>query len=130
MVEKNINLLDGTNFMPALMPIIMMNSDALQLTSEQKASFRDWRKKNYVNMVNVMNEIIEQRIIFKKAALDTTTTNHSLVEMQNQILALQQKLLAIKLSCRQLLVEKFTDEQWDNFAFIVSDNPKLAVFFN
>jgi hypothetical protein len=128
-VEKNIGLLDGMNFMPALMPIIMRNQDALQLRPEQIASFQDWRKLNYVNMVNVMNEIIEKRIAFKKAALDAIIPDTQLIEMQNEILLLQQKLLTIKLSCRKLLVETFTDEQWENFGFVVSDNPKLSVFF-
>jgi hypothetical protein len=39
---------------------------------------------------------------------------------------LQQNLLKLKLSCRELVMSTFTEEQWENFAFVVSDNPKLA----
>ena len=75
-----------------------------------------------------MNEIIEKRISFKIAALNLKTTNEELVSMQNEILDTQRKLLQIKLSCRKTLLETFTAEQWDNFAFVLADHPKLASF--
>ena len=49
-----------------------------------------------------------------------------LLAFQSDIQELQVQLLKIKLSCRELIMTTFTDEQWDNFAFIISDNPKLA----
>jgi hypothetical protein len=106
----------------------MRNRDVLQLTDQQIRSFRDWRKHHYGNMVNTMNEIIEKRIDFKKAALDPGVSDQGLIDMQNDILITQKKLLEIKLTCRKMLVDSFTDDQWDNFAFVVADHPKLASF--
>lgn len=114
--------------MPTLLPTIMRNRDVLQLTDQQIKSFRDWRKQHYRNMVKTMNEIIEKRVAFKKVALDPKTSSDELLEMQNDILVLQKKLLEIKLTCRNMLVNTFTEEQWDNFAFVVADQPRIASF--
>jgi hypothetical protein len=127
-VEQNIGLIDTMNFMPTLLPLIMRNRDALQLTPGQIKQFRDWRKKNYVAMVNVMNEILEARVAFKQKAMDVSTTEEQLQLLQDEIFALQRKLLLAKLSCRQMLVDTFTEEQWENFAFVASEDPNLAAF--
>jgi len=127
-VKGRIELLDSLNYMPTLLPTIMRNRDVLQLTDQQIKSFRDWRKQHYGNMVKTMNEIIEKRVAFKKVALDTKTSSDELLEMQNDILVLQKKLLEIKLTCRNMLVNTFTEEQWDNFAFVVADQPRIASF--
>ena len=127
-VKNRIELLDSLNYMPTLLPTIMRNRDVLQLTDQQMKSFRDWRKQHYANMVNTMNEIIEMRVAFKKVALDPRTSKDELLNMQNDIFLLQKKLLDIKLSCRSLLVNTFTDEQWDNFAFAVADQPRIASY--
>jgi hypothetical protein len=118
------------NYMPVLLPIIMKNRDALGLTSQQVDHFRSWRKKHYVPMVNIMNDIIEQRLAFKKASLNPAISNDELFELQTKSLKYQKELLSIKLSCRKVLVENFTEEQWDNFKFIVSDDPMIASFIN
>ena len=127
-VKGRIELLDSINYMPTLLPTIMRNRDVLQLTNQQIKSFRDWRKQHYGNMVKTMNEIIEKRVAFKKVALNPKTPSDNLLEMQNDIFVLQNKLLKIKLSCRNMLVNTFTDEQWDNFAFAVADQPRIASF--
>jgi len=79
-------------------------------------------------MVNTMNEIIKARIEIKKASLDANISGEALQAMQDEAHALQKKLMSIKLSCRSMLVKSFTEEQWDNFAFVVSDQPKLSAF--
>ena len=127
-IESQVALLDDINYMPTLLPTIMRNRDVLQLTDQQIQSFRDWRKHHYGNMVNTMNTIIEKRIAFKKAALNPGVSDQGLIDMQNDILITQKKLLEIKLTCRKMLVDSFTDDQWDNFAFVVADHPKLASF--
>ena len=104
----------------------MIHRDVLELTSHQISSFRNWRKQNYGNMVKVMNTIIEKRIDFKKASLNPDTSEEELFETQDDILNLHKKLLEIKMSCRKMLVDSFTEEQWDNFAFAVADDPRLA----
>jgi hypothetical protein len=77
-------------------------------------------------MVNVMNEIIEKSVQFRVASLSPRVASDHLYVFQSEIHELQRQLLKIKLSCRELVTTSFTDEQWENFAFVVSDNPKLA----
>ena len=125
-VMNKVDLLEPSGLMPMLMPTIMLNRDALQLTEEQVNVFRAWRKRNYTHMVNVMNEVIEKMVQFRIESLSPDVTNEHLLALQSDIQDLQRRLLKIKLSCRELIMTTFTDEQWENFAFVVSDNPKLA----
>jgi hypothetical protein len=125
-VMGKVVLLEDSGLMPTLLPVIMRNRDAIGLTAEQISAFRAWRKKNYTHMVNVMNEIIEKSVEFRVAALSPGITNDHLYVLQSEIHGLQRQLIKIKLSCRELVTTSFTDEQWDNFAFVVADNPKLA----
>jgi hypothetical protein len=125
-VMNKVDLLEPSGLMPMLMPTIMLNRDTLQLTDEQVNAFRAWRKENYTHMVNVMNEIIEKMVQFRIESLSPEVTNEHLLAFQSQIQELQRQLLKIKLSCRELIMATFTDEQWENFAFVVADNPKLA----
>jgi len=125
-VKEKVELLEGAGLMPTLLPIILINRDALQLTDKQVNDFHAWRKKNYTNMVNVMNAIIEKMVEFRVESLSPSISGDELLAFQSDIQELQVQLLKIKLSCRELIMTTFTDEQWDNFAFIISDNPKLA----
>ena len=125
-VMNKVDLLEPSGLMPMLMPTIMLNRDALQLTDEQVNAFRTWRKNNYTHMVNVMNEVIEKMVQFRIESLSPDVSNEHLLALQSDIQDLQRQLLKIKLSCRELIMTTFTDEQWENFSFIVSDDPKLA----
>ena len=125
-VMDKVVLLESSGLMPTLLPVIMRNQDTLELTDEQINAFRAWRKKNYTHMVNVMNEIIEKSVQFRVAALSPRITSDQLYVLQSEIQELQRQLLKIKLSCRELVTTSFTDTQWENFAFVVADNPKLA----
>jgi hypothetical protein len=77
-------------------------------------------------MVNIMNEIIQNKVQFRIESLSTRATANQLLALQAEIHDQQRQLLEIKLSCRELIMTTFTDEQWENFAFVVADNPKLA----
>jgi len=125
-VMDKVVLLESSGLMPTLLPVIMRNQDTLELTDEQINAFRAWRKKNYTHMVNVMNEIIEKSVQFRVAALSPDITSDDLYVLQAEIQELQRQLLKIKLSCRELVTTSFTETQWENFAFVVADNPKLA----
>src|SRR5210317_1898015 len=125
-VMDKVVLLESSGLMPTLLPVIMRNQDTLELTDEQINAFRAWRKKNYTHMVNVMNEIIEKSVQFRVAALSPDITSDQLYALQAEIQELQRQLLKIKLSCRELVTTSFTETQWENFAFVVADNPKLA----
>ena len=125
-VMDKVVLLESSGLMPTLLPVIMRNQDTLELTNDQIKAFRAWRKKNYTHMVNVMNEIIEKSVQFRVAALSPRITSDHLYVLQSEIQDLQRQLLKIKLSCRELVTTSFTETQWENFAFVVADNPKLA----
>jgi hypothetical protein len=125
-VMEKVALLEDSGLMPTLLPTIMRNRDALQLTDKQVSAFLGWRKKNYTNMVNIMNEIIQNKVQFRIESLSTRATANQLLALQAEIHDQQRQLLEIKLSCRELIMTTFTDEQWENFAFVVADNPKLA----
>lgn len=125
-IMDKVVLLEDSGLMPTLLPVIMRNQDTLELTAEQISAFRAWRKQNYTHMVNVMNEIIEKSVQFRVEALSQRTTTDQLYVLQSEIHELQRQLLKIKLSCRELVTTSFTDAQWENFAFVISDDPKLA----
>ncbi len=129
-VMEKIALLNDAVFIPSLLPIIMRNRDALQLTEEQLDKLYSWRKNHYVAMVNIMNTVIEKKVQFSVDALSDTTSEAHLIKLQKEIHLLQYELLKIRLSCRAIIVETFSDEQWENFEFIVSDDPKLASLFS
>ena len=125
-VMDKVVLLEDSGLMPTLLPVIMRNQDTLELTAVQISAFRAWRKQNYTHMVNVMNEIIEKSVQFRVEALSPRTTSDHLYTLQSEIHELQRQLLNIKLSCRELVTTSFTEAQWENFAFVVADIPKLA----
>ena len=125
-VQQYVGSLGKISFFPALLPVIMKNQDALELTTDQKRTFRSWRKQNYQRMVDLMNEIIGQRIAFSASTLDQVVGNAELVHQQKMIFRLQEKLLVLRLSCRKLIMTTFTSNQWNNFAFVLEDYPELA----
>jgi hypothetical protein len=125
-VMDKVVLLEGSGLMPTLLPVIMRNRDTIGLSQEQLNAFRTWRKINYTNMVNIMNEIIEKMVQFRVESLSPHVKNDRLLASQSDIHDLQRQLLKLKLSCRELVMTTFTDEQWENFAFVISDDPKLA----
>ena len=125
-VMEKVVLLEDSGLLPTLLPVIMRNKDTLQLTDGQLEAFRGWRKANYTNVINTMSEILEKKVQFRVEALSPSVSGDHLLALQAEIQELQQKLLKLKLSCRELVMSTFTEEQWENFAFVVSDNPKLA----
>lgn len=125
-VMEKVVLLEDSGLMPTLLPVIMRNRDALELTDEQLKTFRAWRKENYSSMVNIMNEIIEKMVQFRVNSLSPSKTSDHLVVFQAEIHELQRQLLTIKLSCRELVMTTFTDKQWENFTFVAADDPMLA----
>ena len=125
-VREHVELLDKISFVPSLLPVIMKHQDALNLSDDQRAAFRGWRKQNYKKMVDLMNEIIEQRIALSRAALDPSADSHQLISQQEAILQLQERLLRVRLSCRELMVTTFSPEQWGSLAFVLEEYPNFA----
>ena len=127
-VPEHVHSLGKIWFFPALHPVIMKNQNALELTPDQKRTFRSWRKQNYQRMVDLMNEIIERRIAFSTSSLDQVVGNTELIHIQKIIFQLQEELLVLRLSCRKLILTTFTSNQWNNFAFFLEDYPEFAGF--
>ena len=122
-----VHLIEGsTALLPSLLPFIMENKELLQLTQEQTHSFREWRKNNYTNMVNMMNEIIALKIQFRSESMLPEVSDDYLMDMQSKIHERQQALLKLRLSCRHIVMSSFTYEQWEDFAFVASEHTGYA----
>lgn len=129
-IEKNLSLLDNTAYMPSLLPFVMSNRDALELSDKQLATFYQWRKTHYANMVDIMNQIIEKKVAFKIESLSGHISNDHLLTFQEEIQQLQRQLLKIRLSCRKTILDTLSTEQWENFAFIASEDDTLSPLFS
>ena len=125
-IRTEMALLDRIAYFPSLLPVIMLHRESIGLTSEQLGAFRRWRSQNYREMVGLMNEIIRHRSTFSRDALKVGVTNAELVESQNRMFALQTRLLRIRLSCREIVFDTFTPDQWSNLAFVLEDYPAFA----
>jgi hypothetical protein len=128
-LRERMSLLNNISYLPSLLPTIMKNRHALGLSKEQVAAFRDWRRKNYQKMVDAMNIIVEKRIELSQRAVRPDVTPSDLNAMQEAIFDLQREVFSIRLSCRELVIGTFTEEQWSNFAFIATDDPQLSGLF-
>jgi hypothetical protein len=125
-VHAQVSLLDKVAYLPSILPVIMKHRDAIGLTDEQTNAFRLWRKENYQQMVDLMNEIIQHRIDLSRASLNARATNEQILGIQWEIFDLQARLLQIRLSCRQIVTTTFSAEQWNNLGFILEEYPKFS----
>ena len=125
-VRDRVSLLDKIAYLPSLLPVIMKHRDTLELTDEQIAAFREWRKLHYQEMVDLMNDIIQRRFMLSKASLEVDLSSDEILAKQQKIFRLQERLLQVRLSCRNLIVETFSPDQWENMAFILEEYPRYA----
>ena len=126
MVANRMALLNNISYLPSLLPVIMKNREALGLTGKQVRTLRDWRKKNYQKMVSIMNTIISKRIVLSQQAVNPTISQSQLIHLQDELFKLHREVFLIRLSCRELVTNSFSEEQWENFEFIAADDPKIA----
>lgn len=119
--QKQIERLDIINFHPNLLPLILKNSDYLELSPQQLAAFRGWRKTNAKAMFATMNEVIRKRIEFREAVLSPDVSADDLRQKQQEIFALHQKVLDYKLSCRENIHNTFTQQNWDDFFVVLAE---------
>jgi len=119
---KRMKKLSPMGFHPFLMPLIMKNRDFIELTPDQLRVFKGWRDKNRVPLLHTMDKIIYERNLFNKLALQPDTSNEVLMTKQKEIFKLHEKVLDYQLSCRRAILDTFTEEQWDNFRFVLSEN--------
>ena len=122
LAKERMALLSQLGYHPFLLPLIMENRDMLGLTKDQVSAFKDWRSKYRVPLIHTMNQIIHTRVAFQRIALDPETTEEVLLAKQEEIFKLHRKVLKYQLSCRRNILDNFTEEQWDNFRFLLAEN--------
>jgi hypothetical protein len=122
LAKKQMAMLSQMGYHPFLMPLIMENRDAIGLTNEQVKVFRAWRNKNRVPLIHAMNKIIQERAAFQRIALNPETREEVLYAKQEEIFKLHRKVLKYQLSCRRNILDTFSDEQWDNFRFVLAES--------
>ena len=120
--KERTKMLSQMGYHPFLMPLIMENRDAIGLSDEQVKVFRAWRSKNRVPLLHAMNQIIQERLAFQRIALNPKTSEEVLLAKQEEIFKLHKKVLKYQLSCRRSILDTFTDEQWDEFRFVLTEN--------
>ena len=119
-LDKKLELLDKISYHPSLLPIIMQNSDFLELTPNQLNRLTEWRNKNAPAMLEKMQEVAKGRIDFVERSLNPKTSAAELVREQHHLFKLQEEVLAYKLSCRQNILQTFTPKQWDALQLIMA----------
>lgn len=125
-IHSQVSLLDSVAYFPSLLPVIMKHRDEIGLTEQQVAAFRHWRRDNYQQMVDLMNEIIQRRIELSKASLDASIGDQEILDRQKEIFDLQSSLIRLRLSCRRIVMTTFQEEQWNNLRFVLEAYPRLA----
>ena len=122
LAKERMALLSQLGYHPFLLPLILENRDMLGLNEKQLHDFKEWRSKYRVPLIHTMNQIIQARVAFQRIALDPETTEEVLLAKQEQIFKLHRKVLKYQLSCRRQILDTFTEEQWDNFRFLLTEN--------
>ena len=119
--EQYIDKLDKISYLPRLLPVIIENSDVIELTDKQLNSLLAWRKVNGKKLITAMNEIAHRRIEIKEAALSPNVSSARLIQMQNNVFRLQREMLEYKLSCRDLVINTFNRNNWEGFFLVLAD---------
>ena len=120
-LEHYVEKLDKINFLPGMLPVIIENSDFIELTDEQLDALLAWRKTNRDVLNETMNEIVRKRLEIKQAALSPDVSSARLIQMQNKIFRLQRVMLEQKLSCRELVINTFNRNNWEGFFLVLAD---------
>ena len=120
-IRVQLQRLDKISYHPNLLPVILQNSDYLELTPEQAELFRQWRTVHFQPMFDAMKAIVQGRAEFIEASLNPGISEDQLQASQQKLFALQEEVLAYKLSCRKNILNSFSDEQWDSLHILLSD---------
>lgn len=119
--HQYIEKLDRVNFLPSLLPVIIENSDIIELSDTQLQTLLQWRDKNRDNVIHAMNEIARKRIEIKESALSPEISSSRLIQMQNEVFRLQREVLEYKLSCRDLVINTFNSKNWEGFFLVLAE---------
>ena len=121
MLEQYVSKLDKINYLPSLLPVIIDNSDVIELTDEQITALQTWRETNREDVIAKMNEIVKKRVDIKEAALSPDVSSARLIQMQNEVFRLQREVLVYKLSCRDLVINTFNRNNWEGFFMVLAE---------
>ena len=119
--HQYIEKLDRVNFLPSLLPVIIENSDIIELTDTQLQTLLQWRDENRDNVIHAMNEIARKRLEIKESALSPEISSSRLIQMQNEVFRLQREVLEYKLSCRDLVINTFNRRNWEGFFLVLAE---------
>lgn len=119
--HQYIEKLDRVNFLPSLLPLIIENSDIIELTDEQLQTLLQWRENNRDAVIHAMNEVTRKRLEIKEAALSPGISSSRLLQMQNDVFRLQREVLEYKLSCRDLVINTFNRNNWEGFFMVLAE---------
>ena len=120
-LEQYAKQLDKINYLPSLLPVIIENSDVIELTDEQIIALQTWRETNRDDVIAKMNEIVKKRVAIKEAALSPDVSSARLIQMQNEAFRLQREVLVYKLSCRDLVINTFDRNNWEGFFMVLAE---------
>lgn len=120
-IERYISTLDRVNHLPSLLPLIIENSDVIELTDKQLQTLLSWREEHRQGVVGTLNEIVRKRILIKEAALSPYSSSGKIKKMQSEIFRLQRKVLDYKLACRELVIKTFNENNWDGLFLVLAD---------
>lgn len=116
-----VSKLDKISYLPNLLPVIMENSDVIELSDKQIEALLVWRESNRLDVISAMNDVVKKRIAIKEAALSPDTSSARLIQMQNEAFRVQREILEYKLSCRELVIDTFNRENWEGFYFVLAE---------
>lgn len=120
-LEQYASKLDKINYLPSLLPVIIENSDVIELTEEQISALQTWRETNREDVIAKMNEIVKKRVAIKEAALSPDVSSARLIQLQNEAFRLQREVLVYKLSCRDLVINTFNRNNWEGFFMVLAE---------
>ena len=120
-IETYVSKLDKINYLPSLLPVIIENSDVIELSDEQMETLLAWRESNRLDVINAMNDVVQIRVAIKEAALSPDISSARLIQMQNDAFRVQREILEYKLSCRDLVIDTFNRENWEGFYLVLAE---------
>jgi hypothetical protein len=120
-IETYVSKLDKINYLPSLLPVIIENSDVIELSDEQMETLLAWRESNRLDVINAMNDVVQKRVAIKEAALSPDISSARLIQMQNDAFRVQREILEYKLSCRDLVIDTFNRENWEGLYLVLAE---------
>lgn len=107
---------------PSLMPILVKQADALDLTAQQQTRLADWRKVAQPGREKLEKEIAAGRLAVNQAMLDGKN-NNEVQKLMRDVQRKEIKLVVGKLACRDNAKKVLTPEQWSKLIALYQAQP-------